>query len=457
MVTINSFLFKKVSSFQKLFIPLHSQMHKTRRDLLLMKRFENEHSNINNRIKKLRTQVEKIYKNYNIMKKVLYLFAFILIVSCTESKPRLQDVDALYQVNLDSIETRDTPFPASSMFKNVRTIILDDDEYAVIGEVNALQVFENYLFIMDNIKAEKLFIYNKDGKFVRQIGSQGQGPGEYRYLEDFCLDTQKREIYLLDPSGKVLIYNFDDGKFIKSLNFDVSDANCCYISLLNNKLYAAIIPYDSNVPGNLLLEMDIETGQKQEYLDANTYNCGWNRMFFTPYNFFSNKLNTSQRFVELFMNTIMKIDKDGVKPYISLYHKNWVRNSDIVLKEKFQHQNLLLYNAGRVWLDYHNYLESNNFIYFRCTLYCVFIDKNTQKAAGYKGFNNDLIFTKEGLSLGSFVFYDSRAAYDYIIEMPTFLEQIHERDVLHPNLDKRDELLKLKDVESIVIFEYEFK
>ena len=397
------------------------------------------------------------------MKKVIYLFAIILIVSCTESKPRLQDVDALYQVNLDSIETNDSPLLASSMFKNVRTIILDDDEYAVIGQIDELQVFEDYLFIMDKSKARKVFIYNKEGKFVRQIGSEGRGPGEYRDLEDFCLDTKKREIYLLDFSGKVLIYNFDDGKFIKSLNFDVSATNCYYISLSNNKLYTAIIPYDSNEPGNLLLEMDIETGKKQEYLDANTYNCGWNRMVFTPYNFFSNKLNSSQRFVELFMNTIMKIDKDGVKPYISLYHKNWVRNSDIFQEEEFKENqtplDIRLLMARRVWLSQPNYLESNNFIYFLCARYFVFIDKNTQKAVGYKRFNNDLTFTKEGLPLGRFIFYDSRTAYSYINSgsMPTFLKQIHESDVLHPNLDKRDELLKLKDVESIVIFEYEFK
>ncbi|MDR2424664.1 MAG: 6-bladed beta-propeller [Prevotellaceae bacterium] len=302
------------------------------------------------------------------MKNCAYLFILLLTVSCTETKPRLQDADAQYKINLDSIEKKDAPFLGSAMFKNVRTIILDDDEYAVIGNIDELQVFENYLFIMDKYKAKKMFIYNKEGKFVRQIGSQGQGPGEYNYLQDFCLDTKKREIYLLDASGKVLKYNFDDGKFIKSLNFDVQKANCCYISLINNKLYTAIVPYDSNLPGNLLLEMDVETGKKQEYLDANTYNCGWNRSWFTPSNFLFGKLNDSQRFTAQFMNTIMSIDKDGVKPYISLYHKDWVRNSDIVpeteLTEQKTNQFDVLDRAKRICLRQHNYIESNSYIYF---------------------------------------------------------------------------------------------
>ncbi|MDR2423311.1 MAG: 6-bladed beta-propeller [Prevotellaceae bacterium] len=393
------------------------------------------------------------------MKRIIYLFIIALSVSCMEAKPRLQDADALYKINLDSIEKKNVPFLESSMFKSVRTIILDDDEYAVIGHIDQLQVFENYLFIMDGRKAKKLFIYNKEGKFVRQIGSQGQGPGEYTDLYDFCLDTKKREIYILDISGKVLKYNFDDGKFIKSLNFDTSKANCFYISLINNKLYTAIVSHDAKVPGNLLLEMDIETGNKQEYLDANTYNYGWNRAVFNQFNFLFGKHNNSQRFVARFMNTIMSIDKDGVKPYISLYHKDWVRNSDINPQKKLEElvdQQSELFKAGRVWMEQHNYIESNNFIYFQCNRFYLVIDKNTQKATRYKSFEHDLIYSKEGLSSGSFVFYNSQAAYS-IGYMPYFIEKIHENDILRPDLDKKDELLKLKDVESIVIFEYEFK
>jgi hypothetical protein len=398
------------------------------------------------------------------MKRIIYLFIIALSVSCMEDKPRPLDANALYKINLDSIEKKDTPLLASSIFKNVRTIILDDDEYAVIGHIDELQVFENYLFIMDKYKAKKLFIYNKDGKFVRQIGAQGQGPGEYTDLYDFCLDTQKREIYLLSSSGKVLIYNFDDGKFIKSLNFGVQRARCYYLSLINNKLYTAIIPFDSNVPGNLLLEMDIETGNKQEYLDANTYNCGWNRSVFNPSNFIFGKLTDSQRFVETYMNTIMSIDKDGVKPYISLYHKDWVRNSDILSKKELEDRNtrqsVILIKAGRLCLDQHYYMESSKFIYFLCfgamRLYPVFIDKNTQKATEYKEIHHDLIYTQDDVFICYFTSYNSQAAY-YIGEMPYFIEKIHENDILRPDLDKKDELLKLKDVESIVIFEYEFK
>ncbi|MDR1339681.1 MAG: hypothetical protein LBK58_06485 [Prevotellaceae bacterium] len=80
----------------------------------------------------------------------------------------------------------------------------------------------------------------------------------------------------------------------------------------------AIIPHETDKSSNLLMELDIETGEQKEYLDADTYNCGWNRRFFTPYNFFIAKLSNSPKFVELFMNTVMSIEKDTIRPYLTL-------------------------------------------------------------------------------------------------------------------------------------------
>jgi hypothetical protein len=56
------------------------------------------------------------------------------------------------------------------------------------------------------------------------------------------------------------------------------------------------------------------------------------------------------------------------------------------------------------------------------------------------------------------MFYDSQFAYEYFFEGQMFdiVEKIHKNDILNPDLDKKDELLKL-DGERFVIFEYEFK
>jgi hypothetical protein len=63
-----------------------------------------------------------------------------------------QDGDALYTINLDSIEV-ESPIKASSIFKNIRAIILEENDNAVIGEINAIQVFEDYIFVLDKRKS----------------------------------------------------------------------------------------------------------------------------------------------------------------------------------------------------------------------------------------------------------------------------------------------------------------
>jgi hypothetical protein len=66
--------------------------------------------------------------------------------------------------------------------------------------------------------------------------------------------------------------------------------------------------------------------------------------------------------------------------------------------------------------------------------------------------------TGQGMGFTNLMSQNSQFAYEYIWagQMPYFVKRIHENDVLNPNLDKKDELMKL-DEESVVIFEYEFR
>jgi hypothetical protein len=358
-----------------------------------------------------------------------------------------------------------SPLNASVIFKSVRTIILEDHDYAIIGEINEIQVFDNYIFVFDESKAKKLFVFDKNGKYIRQIGSLGQGPGEYVALNDFCINKEKREIYLLDNLKKILAYDIDTGKHLRTINYELDLSRSQYITFFNNKFYMAIIPYEADKSSNLLMELDIETGEQKQYLDADTYNYGWNRNSFTPYNFFMAKLSDSPKFVELYMNTIMSIEKDTIRPYLALISKNWVQKSDILSEEKLEELNIdqsnVLFSKGRKWLMQPNYTESDRYIYFSYSHGCVLFDKQTHKAVSYRYMYNDLRDTntgKVGIGFTNLMFHNSKFAYEYFFgnQMFNVVEWIHKDDILNPNLDKKDELMKL-DGERFVIFEYEFK
>jgi hypothetical protein len=113
----------------------------------------------------------------------------------TEKETNLEE-PAIYTIDLDNIKIIDT-FKMSSIFEKARAIILEETDYSLIGSIDKLQIFSNYIFVLDGSIARKMFIFNrKDGRYLRHIGSFGQGPGEYLEVRDFCIDTVKRDIYI---------------------------------------------------------------------------------------------------------------------------------------------------------------------------------------------------------------------------------------------------------------------
>jgi hypothetical protein len=398
------------------------------------------------------------------MKQFIFLSIIVVFcVSCKEKRQHIKYNNATYTINLDSVKMEETPLKTSVIFKNVRTIILEDHEYAVIGVIDRIQVFENYIFVLDARKAQKLFVFDRNGKYIRQIGSRGQGPGEYIHLNDFCISKEKREIYLLDNLRKILVYDMDTGKHKKTVKYQLTESRSEYIVYNNSKFYTAIIPYETDKNSNLLMELDMETGEQKQFLDADTYNCGWNRNIFSSYSFFSAQLSDSPKFIPMFTNTVMSIEKDTVRPYLTVHHKDWVQNQDILSEKRLeelrntgQDQYTHLFSKSRTWLFQHNYTESDKYIYFQHVRGSVLFDKQTQKTTSYRGrMINDL----RGLGFTNLMFYNSQFAYEYFWSGQMFdvVEAIHNNsDVLNPNLDKKDELLKL-DGERFVIFEYEFR
>jgi hypothetical protein len=226
--------------------------------------------------------------------------------SCrTSTNSDTHNIEAVYTINLDDIKPEGVPLMTSAIFKSVKTIILEDHDDAVFGMINELQVFEDNIFILDNTFVMKLFGFGKNGKFIRQIGSKGQGPGEYISIDDFCINGEKRKIYLLDYNNKrIFVYNLDTGKYLNTVKFSLDETSCKYLAYHDNKLYTSTFPYDFRKKSNLLMELDLKTGKQKEYLDADTYNYGWNRPLYTANNFFSAKLSDSPKFLTLYMNTI---------------------------------------------------------------------------------------------------------------------------------------------------------
>jgi hypothetical protein len=385
-----------------------------------------------------------------------------MFVSCKHTETTESTESALYTINLDSIPTVDS-FRMSSIFGKAKAIRLEETDYAVIGKINEIQVFDNYIFILDTDKAKKLFMFDKNGKYLRQIGSLGQGPGEYTYITDFCLDTINREIYILDSSKKMLYkYNFDSGKFIGSINMQHDKGHYPhYVTFFNNRIYTDIVRHE-----NLLMELDLETNVQKEFLNADKYNCGWNRPYYMPCNFFVSKLD-SPKFVEHLMPTIMSIEKTEISPYLTVKSENWVKKSDIWSQEKLNeekaNQYILLMQKKRVF-NIQNYMEHADYIYFEYNrgfdIYFVVFNKTTKDAYQCnrkKNFENDLFYKPEIIRSQPFIFGTHKTVYS-VFNPAANNSELTENDIA-PNLENRETVVEAikQDEECFIVLEYEFK
>jgi hypothetical protein len=305
-------------------------------------------------------------------------------------------------------------------------------------------------------------MFDKNGKYLRQIGSLGQGPGEYIYITDFCLDTINHEIYILDsPKHMLYKYNFDSGEFISSINIQHDKGHYSqYVTFFNNKIYTDIVRHE-----NLLMELDIETNIQKEFLNTDKYNCGWNSSYNTPYNFFSSKLDFP-KFVEHLMPTIMSIEKTKIYPYLTVKSENWVKKSDIWSGEKLNEEQVNLYillrQQKRVF-NIQNYMEHGDYIYFEYNrgwdIYFVVFNKMTKDIYQFdhrRNLEKDLLCKPGIKGYQSFIFGAGKSVYN--VFNPVKNSNLTENDIA-ANLENRETVIEAikQGEECFIILEYEFK
>lgn len=75
---------------------------------------------------------------------------------------------------------------------------------------------DNYICVKQDNEVAKLF--SKTGKFIANIGGMGQGPGEYKFVNDVTIDEKGKAIYIaLIGSEFILKYNMN-GDYLRDID-----------------------------------------------------------------------------------------------------------------------------------------------------------------------------------------------------------------------------------------------
>ncbi|OFY45139.1 MAG: hypothetical protein A2X18_14515 [Bacteroidetes bacterium GWF2_40_14] len=301
------------------------------------------------------------------MKKLLLVFSILILASCSRN-------ENLKVITLHDLSKKADciTIPLDSIVSSTEVIELDNSEKApIIGVISDLyESYQSYYIVSDE---KNVYEYEKTGKFVRQIGTQGRGPGEFLFVKKIFVNEKDSSVNLFDfPSQKLLKYD-REGNFLSSFKPDFKDT-LLYLksffpyrdSLLfytsNNSSGMDLFLYNYSLDNPVLLSKIDREMQPGELIIGNVFIFG-DRQNPYIYNYFNDtlfrlrnkKLNPefliqtnkmTLNFEELSMENMQALEGN------KLYMRNIVQGGDFIFffyqvnnaQEKVRNSFLSLYN-----------------------------------------------------------------------------------------------------------------
>ena len=372
----------------------------------------------------------------------------------------------MHVINIDTLE-KQGKIKLSSYFSDIEVIPLETNQDVLLNMISKLVVYNDTIYVLEKKGAKGLFMFNREGHYLENIGHIGQGPGEYSKPEDFTIDMETHQLYLLDSDRQQIHkYNLLTGDYVESINLKLQKSRTFHIQYWNNCIYSDIYFQKKFVDNDFMLcKLNKDTGIQEDcWLSAKEYNLDWNELFFTGEGiFYSQKLHTP-KFTQLFMNTVMEITDEGVTPFLVLNSKNWLRKEELAsLKGQPAERYRQLLRSGRIY-DISDLFELDNLIYFKYKEgmddYYVFYNTDNQKIACSWYMENDLLYKdklQEGVEL-NFAFSDNEGIYAFIhpFAMNSFLNNIKD-GIITENCISYDKLQTLGEEPNPVVFYLRYK
>jgi hypothetical protein len=156
-------------------------------------------------------------------KSLSILLVVIVITSCSNSKNPstsgnkvVTSTDLPYFIDIEKNLTETKSITLSNIGKQLEYIPLETNPNCMIQSIQHISFSEDFMFIADYTK---ILQFDRKGKFLRQIGANGRGPGEYLEITGFCLDPKNKKMFVnqCNAGCEILEYDFN-GSFIKSFN-----------------------------------------------------------------------------------------------------------------------------------------------------------------------------------------------------------------------------------------------
>lgn len=121
-------------------------------------------------------------------------------------------------LNLEESFSRQQDVPLSRFVDKITYIPLENNPQAMLGGLVYYEVTDEYVIVRQTRydRTNQILLFDRNtGKFMREIGKNGRGPGEYYNYQFIPFDPVKKEFYAQGLSREILVYD------ISGRNIDV--------------------------------------------------------------------------------------------------------------------------------------------------------------------------------------------------------------------------------------------
>jgi hypothetical protein len=244
-----------------------------------------------------------------------FIFFSIVIISCTNSNTKIENtsfknrITLPYRIDIEKNIKNVNSIPLSFVGKKIEYVALETTPESLLKRITGIQFSEKCIFVSD---FDRLLQFDRNGKFIRQVGDNGRGPGEYIHVSDFWIDEKNEKAYVMAWGIKTIKeYDFN-GNFIKSFKFAFSSLQ--FIKTGNNS-YTFVIPnapFDTDSEFRLIVTDSAGT----EILKIRNYNRVYNKPPLIAASIPMYYFNDTLRINESRVDTLNSFINGRHKPYV---------------------------------------------------------------------------------------------------------------------------------------------
>ena len=256
---------------------------------------------------------------------IVIIFNILLFMSLSAQTHNNSQVKVL---NVAESFSNKAEISLSLFVDKISYIPLETKPEIVLSQAARFEVTDDFIYVKNfgPSQTTQILLFDRiTGKFIREIGKPGRGPGEYKDISFLPFNPEKKEFYASGPSHEILVYDIDgnytdkikipqwtDAKSPDEFNSRIS---CTTVNIIDGRTFVGYV-YNFNGWGLrkiVLFTKDQIIKVFPNYLTFTRKN--FSSIYSPPggyYKFY--KWDNKLYFIETFCDTLYQVTKDVLIP-----------------------------------------------------------------------------------------------------------------------------------------------